>query len=1625
AVARAGAAWLPLDPAAPAARRAFILSDAAPALILSDLAHASRLPSGLVDLILVDDFAAAPDCALPGVTPDDAAYLVYTSGTTGQPKGVLVPHRAVANHAAHHVAMCVLRPDDRVLNFAATGFDTCVEEIVPSLIAGATIVARPEGFLDTGRDFDAFLARNRITVADLPTQFWHQWTTESGGMPGYLRLVILGGEALTAGQVADWHRRADTAAIRLINTYGPTEATIIATAADVADVGPDGAGSAPPLGEAIGGACVRLLDDALAPVPPGVPGEIFLGGDCLATGYLNRPGLTAERFLPDPFGPPGARLYRTGDIGRLRADGSLQFLGRADDQIKLRGFRIEPAEVEAALRHAGAVSAHACVREDAPGDRRLVAYVTAPIAEEELVAALPGLLPGPMIPQHVVVLDRLPMTVNGKVDRRALPAPERRQKVQAPLGPTAQALADIWGAVLNLSPDEMADDDNFFALGGHSLLATRVISRIRTGFAIDLPLRALFEHPTIGALAPVIDGIAAASAPEETDAILPLPRDGALPLSFAQQRLWFLDQFEPENPYYNIPIALRLEGALDVAALHRALDAIVARHEVLRSRIRPREHMPEVVIDPPAPLDLPVDDLAPLDPAARDRAAAAILAGAARQPFDLARTPMLRARLLRLGPDSHILAVVLHHIVADGWSMGVLVRELAALYAAFRNGAESPLAPLPVQYADFAAWQRAWLRGPRMQRQLDYWTARLADAPAVLDLPTDRPRPAIQSYRGATVGLSLDATLAAALRDRAQAGGVTLFMLLHTAFAVLMHRISGQEDILIGTPVAGRNRSDIEGLVGFFVNTLVLRSRIDRDMGFDTLLERSRDGTLAAFDHQDVPFEHLVETLAPERHLGHAPLFQVMFVLQNAPVDPVALEGLSLSEMPMPSTGAKFDLTCMLHETGTGLEGHLEYATDLFDAATARRLAAQFRCLLEDIARRPAAPVGALRLVDEGTERRLVGDWAAGPFAPPAEDVIARFEATAAGAPHAAAVCLGETVWDYGRLDARADALAAVLMARGAGPETVVGIAAAPTPAMIAGLIAILKTGAAYLPLDPALPPKRIAFMLEDAAPAMVLTDAASRPAFASAGLPLVDLDEPPGSAPPPDRRMAPPPAAAGYVMYTSGSTGRPKGVVLPRGTLNNLVRWQIDSAPVPDAVLQFASFSFDVSFQEVFSTLCAGRRLVLVPEGLKQDLSALRDHAAAQGVGRMFLPNAVLQQWLLLPAPAAPVPPCEIVSAGEALVTADRAALQGALGGATLFNQYGPTETHVVTQMALPAASASEGEARPPIGRPIPNVRTYVLDAGLRPVAPGIWGQLFIGGEAPARGYHNRPDLTAAAFLPDPFAGGGARMYATGDIARWREDGTLEYRGRIDDQVKVLGIRVEPGEVAAALHELPQVADAAVVLREDQPGAPRLVAYVVLHDPADGTDLRGLLAARLPSYMVPASLVVLERLPLTANGKLDRRGLPVPVAEARGARPGGGVAGRVAGIWAEVLGLSPDAIGMEDTFFALGGHSLLATQVISRLRAAFGIELPLRALFEHPTLAALAPAIEAAMAAGGAAEDGPKPRAGTGPAPLSFAQQRLWFLDQLAPGDTAYSLPMALRLDGALDARALAAALG
>ena len=1599
AVLKAGAAYVPLDPAYPRERLAFIIGDARMPVLLTQCALADSLSGCDAKVICVD---AQPEReSLPREIPKAAApnlaYVIYTSGSTGRPKGVAIEHRNTL--ALLEWARTVFDRRDLAGVLASTSicFDLSVFELFLPLVCGGKVILAANAL-----ELPSLPARDEVTLINtVPSAIAE--LVRTGGIPASVRTVNLAGEPLSQRLVQEIYRQETIG--RVFDLYGPSETTTYSTfALRKAD-------APATIGRAIRGTKIHLLGEKLQPVPHGEPGEIHIGGAGVARGYWNRPELTAEKFIPDPFSDdPAARLYRTGDVARTMPDGNLEYLGRIDHQVKIRGFRIELGEIETVLaQHASVREAVVLAREKAAGDKRLVAYLVhhadAPADAPVLRSFLRQKLPDYMVPATFVVLGAFPRTPNGKLDRKALPAPDwergdARDATDLPRTATEVMLAGIWCAVLGIGL--AGPDDNFFELGGHSLLATRVTSRVRELFRAEISLRTFFENPTVRALAAHIDHTREAAPQRLLPPIVPVPRAPAMPLSFAQERLWFMDRLEPERAVYNVAMALRLDGALNPDTCRRCLDEIVRRHESLRTNFDEVDGTPVQRIAAPGPIELPCAEPSEITEVWR------WCEEEARRPFDLSAGPLLRARLFRLSPEKYVLFLNVHHIVMDDWSASVLVAELNALYAAFAAGRPSPLAPLPVQYADFAAGQRESISAEMLGTQLAYWKQQLDGAPALLELPADHPRPAVQSHAGAVERVLFPKSLHGALTALSQQEGASFFMLVLAAFDVLLSRISGQEDIVVGSPIAGRNRAEIENLIGFFVNTLALRCDLSGDPTFRDVLARVRDTTLGAYANQDVPFEKLVEELRPARNLSHSPLCQVIFALQHLPLAQHA-DGLRVGLEWIPTGTAKFDLTVTMIERADGLEAMVEYSTDLFERDTIVRLLGCFGTLLEGIVADPAARIATLPLMTPAERALSLVEWNRTESAYPRECCIHElFEAHATRAPDAVAVVFGGRQITYRALDEQANRIANVLRKRGVGPDVLVGLCVERSPELIAGLLGILKAGGAYIPLDPSYPAERLAFMIADAALQIVLTSRWTSTVVEAQRICIDVASEEIANEPATKPATNVQPDHLAYVIFTSGSTGQAKGVLVPHRGLCNVAEAQSQAfQPAPgDRVLQFASISFDASIFEIVMALSHGAALCL---GSQDELMP------GPGLVRFLCENEVsivtLTPSALAVLPFVELPALRVVTvAGEAC---SAALVNQWAPGRKFFNLYGPTETTIWATIA----ECPAGEGAPAIGRPIANTHAYVLDRQLAPLPVGVVGELFISGEGVARGYLNRPDLTAERFVSNPFHDEpGARLYRTGDLVRQRADGTLEFRGRADQQVKIRGFRVELGEIESVLRQHCAVSEAVVVAAPD---GQRLAAYIVAAESRvpSASELQTFLRAKLPEYLVPATFTTLAALPLTPSGKSDRRALPAPDAtpDLRGeyVPPATPTEERLARIWSAVLRV--ERVGVQDNFFALGGHSLLAGQLASRLRDELKSEVPLRSVFENQTVRALAKSIDGLPAEASGAP--PLVRAArTGPLQLSFAQERLWFLDQLEPDSALYNVAMTMRLDGALD---------
>ncbi|WP_308404109.1 non-ribosomal peptide synthetase [Streptomyces rhizosphaericus] len=1634
AVLRAGAAYVPVDPEYPAERIAYVLRDADPVLVLDE--EWVRWAEGRVA------GGRADGCRVPAASdPAHPAYVIYTSGSTGRPKGVTVTHTGLAALLQTHRQRLGAGPGARVLQFASVSFDAATWEICMALLSGGTLVLTPERLLG-GADLAEAFDRAGITHATLPPAVLAAMPEECT-LPAGLTLVTAG-EACPPDVVTRWgHGRT------LVNAYGPTETTVCATMS-----GPlTGAHARPPIGDPVTGVTVHVLDSWLRPVLDGVSGELYVAGRSLARGYLGRPGLTAERFVACPFGPLGVRMYRTGDLVRRRPDGQLEFLGRTDDQVKVRGHRVEPGEIQAALvQQPGVAQAAVVMREDRPGDPRLVAYaVPAPGHRLDVPAAqqaLAAVLPAALLPSALVPLDALPLTPNGKLDRAALPAaghdgtPGQERLRRAPRSPEEDILCGLFADLLGV--DSVGIDDSFFDLGGHSLLATRLVSRVRSALGTELQIRTVFEAPTPARLARALTGPRAAERPSAGE------RPAHVPLSHGQRRLWFLNRMYGSSALYNMPVALRLRGEFDAEALQSALDDVVTRHESLRTVFPTADGVPyQRILDARTGADGGGGPITVRRAETDEERLTAAVKEEMTRGFNLIMDVPLRATLFSLGAQDHVLVLVLHHIAGDGWSLAPLARDLATAYAARRAGQRPRWTPLPVQYADFALWQQRVLGDEddpdsRLARQRAYWTTELAGLPDQMELPLSRPRPAVAGEAGGSVLFRLPPALRMRLARLGHDNQASLFMVAQAGLITLLHRMGAGTDIPLGTAIAGRTDDLLDDLVGCFVNTLVLRADASGDPTFRELLQRVRETDLSAYAHQDLPFEYLVETLNPERSPGRHPLFQVMITLHNTAQPVVGLPGVELTDITGDGGVAKFDLTFSL--SADGEDCAVEYRRDLFTEAEAQRLAERYVRVLEAVVADPDARIGGIEVLAPDERDRLT---APAPVPSPlATTAAVLFERQAARTPEAPAVVCGAAALSYAELNARANRLARRLVEYGAGPERYVAVALERSIDLVVALLAITKSGAAYVPIDLAHPRRRIRQVLDRVRPVLVVSDGSADLPAGQLTAPVTGTGPHGDAAPTDDSNLTDADRSAplsvhhpAYVIFTSGSTGQPKGVVVPHAGLVRLftaTREHYGFGP-DDVWTLFHSSAFDFSVWEMWGALLHGGRLVVVERWQAQ---SPRDFLQLLVEERVTVLNQTPSAFYELQeaerahrGPGVGLALRWVIFGGEALDPARVAGFAQRHPGTALVNMYGITETTVHVTLA-PVHTDRSGS---PIGTALPDLRTYLLDARLRPVAPGVPGELYVAGAGLARGYCDRPGPTAERFVACPFGSPGARMYRTGDLARWTVDGELEYLGRADDQVKIRGFRIEPGEIEACLAGCPGVALSAVAVREDRPGDRRIVAYVVPRGAAEPTaeqepgdpphrhdasatqaTVRAYLADRLPHYMQPSALVVRAGLPLTANGKLDRKALPAPEygGASRGREPWSPREEILCGLFAEVLGVP--AVGVDDSFFDLGGHSLLATRLAARIRSSLGAELSVRAFFERPTVAGVATLLDDAGAARPALTARPRP----GRVPLSYAQRGLWFVNRLDGPSPAYNMPAALRLSGPLNRTALAEAL-
>ncbi|NEO97699.1 MAG: amino acid adenylation domain-containing protein [Symploca sp. SIO2E9] len=1571
AILKAGGAYLPLDPNYPQSRLSFMLEDAQVSLLLTQEKLLSKLPPISAKVIEIESnspltAAESQDNPVSGVNRTNLAYVIYTSGSTGQPKGVLVPHQGLGNLALVQIEQFKVNSNSRILQFASLSFDASVFEIVMALCTGARLCLATQESLLPGPDLLEQLRQYKITHVTLPPSALAAMAFEK--LPD-LEVMVVAGEAISVELAQQW-----SDGINFFNAYGPTESTVCATIAPYVR----GSGKLP-IGRPIANTQIYLLDEHLQAVPIGVPGELYIGSVGLARGYLNRQQLTAQRFIANPFSSePTARLYKTGDLGRYLADGNIEYLGRIDHQVKIRGFRIELGEIEAVLtQHPALEQAIVIAREDNPANKSLVAYLVSNSPEvptnRELHHFLQDKLPNYMVPNAFVILEVLPLTPNGKVDRYALPVPDSYSLILsnnyvAPSNATEEILVAIWSQLLGV--EKVGIHDNFFELGGHSLLAAQVISRSQQALSVEITPQSLFENPTIATLAEVI----AQSQNQGTDlsayqAILPRENLEPAPLSFSQQQLWFFDQLEPHNSFYNIPWAVRLRGNLNVAVLQRTLDAIVVRHETLRTTFINDNGNPIQVINAAKSVELPIIDLQQYGETEQETKIQQWLQQESQRCFNLESDQMLRACLLQLAPQEYLLLLVMHHIASDGWSMGILWQELGELYQANLNGKPSPLPILPIQYSDFALWQRKWLSQEKQDKQLNYWKQRLAGAKPLLELPTDYPRPPIQTYRGGSQSLQLSASLSASLHQLTHQQGVTLYMTLLAAFTTLLSRYSQQQDLLIGSPIAGRHREEIDSLIGFFVNTLVLRIDLSGNPSFEQLLQQVRTVALEAYSNQDLPFSKLVEQLNPERSLSYHPLFQVMFVLDN----PLELEGklfnLTATPVEVETATAQFDLVLSIQQREGLLLTTWQYNSDLFERATITRMSQNFETLLSSIVSNPQQSIATLPLLTVAERQQLVEQWNNNYTDYPQDKCIHQlFEQQVELTPEAIALVFEGEQLTYRQLNIRANQLAHYLEKLGVQPDILVGICVERSLEMIVGILAILKAGGAYVPIDSKYPQERLAFMLSDSKVSVLLTQEKlliQLPKHPQNPVQVVCLDQYWQNI---DQGHKDNPISVtkadnlAYVCYTSGSTGKPKGVSVPhRGVVRLVKETDYIDFSSKEVFLQLAPISFDASTFEIWGSLLNGAKLVIMPVKTPS-LEALGQMIGRHQVSTLWLTTGLFH--LMVDERIQDLKPVrQLLAGGDVLSVSHVHRVLQELPECQLINGYGPTENTTFTCCYKITKQTQNGNSIP-IGRAIANTQVYILDTYLQPLPIGVPGELYIGGDGLAKGYLNRPQLNSEKFISNPFSNQpGAPLYKTGDKVRYLPDGNIEFLGRIDHQVKIRGFRIELGEIEAVLTQHPAIEQTVVIVREDVPGDKRLVTYIVTNSPAvpSNRELHRFLRNKLPDYMVPSAFVLLDTLPLTPNGKVNRQSLPIPnnsnyQISTTFVAPRDELELQLVKIWGKFIGVKP--IGIKDNFFELGGHSLLAIRLWTELEKLIKHKLPLTTLFQFPTIEQLATVI-------------------------------------------------------------------
>lgn len=1593
AIMKAGGVYVPLEPTYPAARLVGIVQELAPPVLVTEISlHPlfAALPEDAVERLCFErdrsQFEAESTENLENlVVPENLVYMIYTSGSTGVPKGVQISHRNLLNTILWKQRTFAQTAQDRESCLAGVAFDAAQWEIWATLIAGGSICLPEAQVRVSAEALQTWILAQHITICTVPTQLAESLLKLPWPASCSLRYLITGGDRLHLFAPAH-------VPFTLINGYGPTENTIVSTLCAVPVSSGEKSTQMPSIGTALTNVETYILDEHYQPVALGQEGELYLGGVGLARGYFRRPDWTAERFLPHPFATyPGARLYATGDICSFAPDGQIEFIGRRDQQLKIRGFRIELGDIETALSQHPAVkeSAVSVYRKDAD-NLYLVAYLVAQEAQslvwEEIRTFLLTLLPDYMLPTFFVALDALPMTPSGKVDRQALPEPsfaarENDADFVGPRTETEQILAEICCDVLRL--DQISVHDNMFLLGAYSLLTTLILSRVRAAFQVVLPFAAVFQAPSVAQLAQLIEREQAiqGNLPEQVLAITPAKRDQPIPLSFSQERVWFMTYLDPKNAAYHFQATIRLKGDVHVEAVEMALNEIVRRHEVFRTTVQEIDGNAMQKIHPATYFPLPLVDLRAWPSQDKEAQVQKLVREESVRLFDLSQLPLVRWTLVRIEEQDYELIHVEHHLVHDGWSLNVFLREFIALYRAFAAGQPSPLPEPSIQFADFVAWHRQWMQSGVQEQQLRYWQQKLQGAPTFLALPTDYPRPSVQRFKGSAIRVALPKQLYLDLRDISKRENTTLYTVMLAAFSMLMARYANQDDFCLGSAIANRRWKETEDLLGMLVNNIVLRIQLGEVSTLRDLLRQLRTLTAEAYENQDIPFDQIVNALHIERDMSHNPLFQIMFSFHDSAAPQLELPGLEVKLLEGINNGsAKFDMNVTVaprfvqingQQEPTGFLLHWEYNTDLFARETIERMLNHFQLLLQTIIAEPDRRLDEISLLSATEYQEIVEGWNETAATYPVQCIHELIHEQALLHPTATALIFEGQCLTYRELDQRSNQLARYLQQCGVGPDTLVGVCMDRSLELGVALVGILKAGGAYVPLDPSYPVDRLAYMQEDAGVQVLLTQTHLLTRLPKSAVHTICLDQDwlmlaASSTEPVASSVVP--ANLAYMIYTSGSTGHPKGAMNTHEALCNRLTWMQETYRLTpaDRVLQKTPISFDVSVWELFWPLITGATLVMARPGGHQDSGYLARLISEQKITTMHFVPSMLAVFLQEPLLEQCKHLTRVMCSGEALPYHLQQEFFARIS-ANLYNLYGPTEAAIdVTHWTCQATSASSCV---PIGVPIANIQIYLLDRHLRPVPIGVAGELYIGGIGLSRGYYQRPELTAERFIPNPFSSTGGRLYRSGDLARFLPDGSIEFLGRIDHQIKLRGFRIELGEIEATLREHPDVSEAVVIMQANAVGEKHLVAYVVAEreEPLEIDHLQRHLQKRLPYYMVPSFFLQLEALPLTPNGKLDRRALPALATQQRASAdvplvsPTGAIECALADLWCQVLGV--EQVSMHDNFFHQGGQSLSATRLLSRLRQTFQVEVPLRLFFDRPTLAQLAAEVTQSLA--------------------------------------------------------------